>query len=101
MRIPHLASAAVQLVPGPHLSRRKRLVVNIDAPATWTGSQALFQRRYRDGRVTQTVIPLPADGNRRLVVSFDHAVLKSVAVVLANASSVGPTRLFRVKATVR
>jgi hypothetical protein len=101
VRIPRLASAAVQLVPGPHLSRKKRLVVNIDAPATWSGSRALFQRRYRDGRVTQTVIALHADGNRRLVVSFDHAVLKSVAVVLANSSSVGPTRLFRVKAAVR
>jgi len=99
--IPHLASSAMLLVPGPHLSPRKHLLVTIDAPATSLGARALFQRRYRDGRVTQTVISLNSDGNRRLRVAFNRNSLKSVAVVLANARTSGPARLFRVKAAVR
>ena len=101
VRIPHLASAAVQVVPGQHLSPSKHLLVTVDAPSTWTGSRAMLQRRFVDGRVSQTMIPLTAAGNRQLLVAFNHKGLRSVAVVVANTGTSGPARLFKVKATVR
>lgn len=101
VRVPHLGSAAVLLTPGAHLSVRKRLVVTIDGPPTWTGSTALLQRRFRDGRVTHTMIPLGANGNRQLAVPFNRKLLRSIGVVVANTSASGVARLFRVRASVR
>jgi hypothetical protein len=98
--IGHLASSSIQLFPGSHLSRRKHLLVNIDAPPTSTGARALFQRRYRDGRVTQTEVHLSSQGNRQLRVAFNHHLLSSVAVVLANTRTSGAAHLYKVRATV-
>jgi hypothetical protein len=100
VRIKHLAAASVQLTPGAHLSPRKHLLVTIDAPATSTGARALLQRRFKDGRVAQTMIPLTAAGDRHLSVAFNHKLLRSVAIVLADTATSGGGRLFKVKATV-
>ena len=75
--------------------------MTVDAPSTWTGSRAILQRRFIDGRVSQTMIPLTAAGNRQLLVAFNHKGLRSLAVVVANTGTSGPARLFKVKATVR
>jgi Family of unknown function (DUF6055) len=101
VRVPHLASAAVQVIPGQRLDAHKRLLLNIDGPPTWTGSRAMLQRRFLDGRVTETLISLTADGRRNLLIPFNHNVLRSVAVVFANTGASGPSRLFHVRATVR
>jgi hypothetical protein len=101
VRVPHLGSAAVLLTPGPHLAVRKRLVVTIDGPPKATGTAALLQRRFRDGRVTHTMITLGANGNRQLVVPFNHKILRSIGVVVANTSTSGVARLFKVRAGLR
>jgi hypothetical protein len=101
VRIPHLAGSALQLTPGRHLSPRKHVLVSIDAPATSTGARALLQRRFKDGRVTQTMIPLTAGGDRHLLLPFNHNTLRSVAIVLANTGTSGSGRLFKVRAVVR
>jgi hypothetical protein len=97
----HLSSSAIQLFPGAHLSRSKHLLVTIDAPPASYGSRALFQRRYQDGRVTQTEVHLNSQGDKHLRVSFNHHLLKSVAIVVASTRTSGPAHTFKVRATVR
>jgi hypothetical protein len=101
VRIPHLASSAVQVIPSARLSTGKHVLVSVDAPSTWTGSRALLQRRFKDGRVTQTMLPLTASGARHILVPFNHSTLRSVAVVVSNTAATGPARLFHVQVTVR
>jgi hypothetical protein len=97
----HLGNSAVLVAPGPKLAPGKRLLVTIDAPPRSTGSAALLQRRYRNGRVTHTMITLGANGNGRTLVQFNRRVLSSIAVVVSNTNRYGPARGFKVRATVR
>jgi hypothetical protein len=99
--ISHLGSAAALVAPGAHLSTRKRLLVTVDGPPRASGSAALLQRRYRDGRVTHTMIPLDTNGNGRTLVKFNRRVLSSIAVVVSNTNRYGATRVFRVRASLR
>ena len=99
--IPRLANSAVLLRPGSRLSTRKRLLVQVNGPDLASGTAAVLQRRYRDGRVTQTRIRLDAAGNGRTLVRFNRTVLRSVVVVLSNSALSGGRRGFKVRASLR
>ena len=58
-------------------------------PPEGTGTAALLQRRFRNGRVTHTMITLGANGNGRTLVQFNRRVLSSIAVVVANTNRYG------------
>ena len=47
------------------------------------------------------MITLGANGNRQLVVAFNHKLLRSIGVVVANTGTSGVARLFRVRAGLR
>ncbi len=99
--IPRLANSAVLLRPGSRLSTRKRLLVQVNGPDLASGTAAILQRRYRDGRVTQTRIRLDAAGNGRTLVRYNRTVLRSVVVVLSNSALSGGRRGFKVQARLR
>jgi hypothetical protein len=86
--LPHLSNSAVRVAPSPRLSPRKKLLIEVNAPDTARGGTALIQRRYRNGAVGQSMMPLNAYGNGRLLVRFNRRVLASVAVVVSNTSTV-------------
>ena len=97
----HLGSSAVLVAPGPRLSVGKRLLVNIDGPPRSSGSRALVQRRYRDGRVTHTMLTLGTNGNRNTLIRFNRKTLRSVVIVVANTNRYGIARGFKVRASLR
>ncbi len=99
--ISHLGSSAMLVAPGKHVPLRKHLLVNIDGPPKASGTAALLQRRFRNGRVTHTMIKLGANGNGRTLVQFNRRVLSSIAVVVANTNRYGQARVFRVRTSLR
>lgn len=99
--IPHLASSSVLLRPGSRLSTRKRLLVQVNGPGLASGNAAILQRRYRDGRVTQTMITLDQNGDGRALVRLNRTVLRAVVVVLSNTGLAGGRRGFQVRAALR
>ncbi len=101
MRIAHLGNSALLLSPHRKLSRRSRLLVEIDGPPTRLGTVALLQRRFVDGRVQHTRLALDSNGNRRTLVRFDRRTLRSIAVVVTNSNRYGSARSFRVRASLR
>jgi hypothetical protein len=99
--IAHLGNAPARIVPGSTLPTSKRLLVEVDGPNRSVGTAALLQRRYADGRVTHTMIPLDASGNGRLLVAFNRKTLRVAAVILSNTGRSGPSRPFRMRASLR
>jgi hypothetical protein len=85
--LPHLSSSSIRVVPHPRLSRRKNLLVEVDAPDTARGAAALVQHRYRSGAVAHSVMALNRAGKGRLLVRFDRRVLASLVVVTSNTST--------------
>jgi hypothetical protein len=97
----HLGSSAMLVAPGSRLPVSKRLLIAIDAPPRSSGSAALIQRRWRDGRVTHTMLTLGADGNRSTLIHFNRKTLRSVVIVVANTNRYGVSRGFKVRASLR
>jgi hypothetical protein len=100
-KINHLGNAPVFVAPGKSLSTRKRLLVEVNGPRRSLGTAALLQRRYRDGRVTHTMITLNTSGNARTLVHFNRKVLSGIAVILSNTSRSGSGHTFKTRATLR
>ncbi len=99
--VPHLADAPTLVIPGSSLAPSKRLLVEVDAPNRSTGSAALLQRRFRDGHVTHTMITLNTSGNARTLIHFNRTTVSGIAVILSNTNRYGPSRPFKVRASLR
>ncbi len=74
VNLPHISSSTIRLVPHSSLSTRKQVLIEIDGPNTSHGTNALIQRRYRNGKVTHSMIPLNTSGNARLLRDFNRCV---------------------------
>ena len=83
----HLSSSAIRIVPHSTLSTRKKILIEIFGPNKSHGTNALIQRRYRNGKVTHSMIPLNSAGNARLVRDFNRASISSMYLVVANTST--------------
>ncbi len=97
----HLADAPTLLTPGSTLAPSKRILVEIDGPNSSTGATALLQRRFRDGHVTHTMIPLNASGNASTLVHFNRKTISGMAVIMSNTNRYGPARPFKLRARLR
>ena len=83
----HLSSSTVRIVPSSTLSTSKDVLIEINGPNTSHGTNALILRRYRDGRVTRSMIPLDSAGDARLVRDFNRVSISSMYLVLSNTST--------------
>ncbi len=83
----HLSSSTVRIVPSSTLSTRRKVLIEINGPNTSHGTNALIQRRYRNGTVTHSMIPLNSAGNARLVRDFNRASISSMYLVVSNTST--------------
>jgi len=97
----HLGAAPTLLTPGSTLALSRRVLVEVDAPNRSTGSAALLQRRFRDGHVTHTMITLNTSGNASTLVHFNRQTVSGIAVVMSNTNRYGPSRPFKVRASLR
>ncbi len=87
VNLPHLASSAVRVTPHARLGVRSRLKVELNLPDTARGATALLQRRYRNGTVTHSLIPLDRTGGGRLLTGFDRRRIATMLVVVSNTST--------------
>ena len=87
VNLPHISSSTIRLVPHSSLSTRKQVLIEIDGPNTSHGTNALIQRRYRNGKVTHSMIPLNTSGNARLLRDFNRASISSMYLVVSNTST--------------
>jgi hypothetical protein len=87
VNLPHLSSSTIRVVPHRSLSKRRRILIQIDGPNTSHGTTAMIQRRYRNGTVTHTMVPLSPYGNARLLRAFNRASISSMYVVVSNTST--------------
>lgn len=83
----HLSNSPVRVLPGPRLSPRKKLLIEVNVPDTARGATALIQRRYRNGAVSHSLMPLNAYGNGRLLIPFNRKQLAAVVLVSSNTST--------------
>jgi hypothetical protein len=100
-KINHLGNAPVFVAPGKSLSTGKRLLIEVNGPSRSLGTAALLQRRYRDGRVTHTMITVNTSGNARTLVHFNRKALSGIAVILSNTSRSGSGHTFKARASLR
>jgi hypothetical protein len=83
----HLTNSSIRVVPSPALSPRNKLLVEVNAPDPARGATALIQRRYRNGAVGHSLLPLDARGKARLSMPFNRRRLASVVIVVSNTST--------------
>jgi len=87
VNLPHLSSSTIRVVPHRSLSKRKRILIQVDGPNTSHGTTAMIQRRYRNGTVTHAMIPLNSYGNAQLLSGFNRTSISSMYVVVSNTST--------------
>lgn len=87
VNLPHLTNAPIRVAPHARLKPRAKLLVEVDAPDTARGSTALIQRRFRNGAVSHTMMPLNRYGNGRAQIGFNRRALSSVIVLVGNTST--------------
>jgi len=83
----HLSSSSVRIVPSSTLSTSRKVLLEVNGPNTSHGTNALIQRRYRNGTVTHSMIPLNSAGDARLVRDFNRSSISSMYVVVSNTST--------------
>ncbi len=86
MRLDHLTSRAVRLVPDPSLGRGWRLTLAVNAPDRRHAPAAHLLLERADGSLQQRQVLLNRRGFGRAVVRFDRSTV-AVTVVMANAST--------------
>jgi hypothetical protein len=82
-----MSSSTIRVVPHSRLSTRKKILIEINGPNTSHGTSALIQRRYRNGKVTHSRIPLSGYGNARLLRTFNRKSISSMYLVVSNTST--------------
>lgn len=87
LNLMHLTNFPIRVVPHAKLSLRKKLLVEVNAPDAAGGAAALIQRRYRNGAVGHSIMPLNAYGNGRQLIAFNRKQLASVVIVVSNTST--------------
>jgi hypothetical protein len=87
VNLPHISSSTIKIVPKRNLSKRKKILIEINGPNRSHGTNALIQRRYRNGKVTHSMIPLSGYGNARLLRDFNRASIRSMYIVVSNTST--------------
>jgi len=87
VNLTHISSSTIRLVPHSSLSTRKKILIEINGPDRSHGTNALIQRRYRNGKVTHSMIPLSGYGNARLLRDFNRSSIKSMYIVVSNTST--------------
>jgi hypothetical protein len=87
VNLTHMSSSAIRIAPASSLSKHKKILIEIDGPNLSHGTNALIQRRYRNGKVTHSMIPLNASGNARLLRDFNRASITSMYLVVSNTST--------------
>ena len=80
-------SSTIRIAPSSSLSTRKKVLIQINGPNTSHGTNALIQRRYRNGTVTHSMIPLSSYGNASLLRDFNRASISSMYLVVSNTST--------------
>ena len=83
----HLTSRYFVYRPGSGISRTAKLSLIVDATARGTMSEASAVVFYKSGAVRNIIIRLNAQGNGAKTVPFGKGVVKSVVLVLTNAST--------------
>jgi hypothetical protein len=83
----HLTSSSVRIVPSSSLSTSRNILIEINGPNKSHGTNALIQRRYRNGTVTHSMIPLSSYGNATLLRDFNRASISSMYIVVSNTST--------------
>jgi hypothetical protein len=96
--IPRLAHSTLLLRPGSTLSTGANVMIWFNGPNTSTGTTALLQRRYLDGRVTYKMLSLGANGNGHILVKLNRKVLRSVVLIQSNTARSGGRQTFKVRA---
>jgi hypothetical protein len=87
VNLTHMSSSTIRIAPSSSLSTRKKILIEINGPNRSHGTNALIQRRYRNGKVTHSMIPLNASGNARLLRDFNRASIRSMYLVVSNTST--------------
>ena len=87
VNLPHMSSSTIRIAPSSSLSTRKKVLIQINGPNTSHGTNALIQRRYRNGTVTHSMIPLSSYGNASLLRDFNRASISSMYLVVSNTST--------------
>ena len=87
VNLPHLSSSTIRIAPHDRLSKRRKVLIQVNGPNISHGTNALIQRRFRNGKVTHSMIPLGRYGNAQLTTAFNRASLSSMYLVLSNTST--------------
>ena len=87
VNLPHMSSSTIRIAPKSNLSPREKVLIQIDGPNTSHGTNALIQRRYRNGTVTHSMVALNSSGNARLLRDFNRASISSMYLVVSNTST--------------
>lgn len=100
VRVRGFATAPLRVRRGHGIAKkRKRAVINVDAPGRKHNPAVDVQIRFRNGKVRTRTIRLNGAGNAKKVVAFGKRV-KYVIVTLTNGSN-GHGRKFRVRVHLR
>jgi hypothetical protein len=86
-RLDHLTSAAYRVVPARALRGKWRLRLQVEAPPTSHGSTASLLVRKGKGRYAVRPVRLGRDGSGRKTLALRRGQVRSVTLVLANAST--------------
>ena len=87
INLPHLSSAPLRVIPASTLKPSKHLTVSVNLPPTAHGSAMLVQRRYKNGTVVDSMLPLDAKGDGHTRIGFNRKFLAYVALIPANTST--------------
>ena len=87
VNLPHMSSSTIRIAPHDRLSKRKKVLIQVNGPNISHGTNALIQRRFRNGKVTHSMIPLGRYGNARLTTAFNRASMSSMYLVVSNTST--------------
>lgn len=86
VRIDHLASATVKVIPQRLASRRFKLRVGVQMGPRRIGSAAVVSVFYRNGTIATRTLRLSPNGSGQAIASFSSRKVRFVELTLANAS---------------
>ncbi len=85
-RLKHLTSVYATLLPGTSASATGHVTVQVDGPPFGWGPEGRLIVRTRAGAVSMKRFTLSPTGTGKLRVAFGRGVIRSVVVVMSNAS---------------
>jgi hypothetical protein len=86
VKLKHLTSVYATLVPGTSASATGHVTVQVDGPTFGWGPEARLIVKTKAGAVSMKRFTLSPTGTGQLRVAFGRGVIKSVVVVMSNAS---------------